>query len=314
MNERKRARTWPVRTTRHPGHTAAPSDTSGTAHVQKPTTRDHAAGIPAPHPEPRRDLRPNRPASARLASLMLAGKDHLPADRILLHQLQAEDAGCAETVRRAREFLHHTVRLQAERGLGQFLDLGCGLTTGAPGTVLAPIHTSILTVRPGARVTYLDRDAVVMTHARALLDAPKPARIRHLHADLASPRTLLAMLRLSADLDWRRPVVAVLGDVLHELSDPQARSLLRALHTELPADSVLVLTHRTADATAPVRAVRVAACWARAGLPWHPRAPAAVDALLGGWERQELGVQPATGAGTPSLYAVVAVRGGGSTR
>ncbi|MGW2548174.1 SAM-dependent methyltransferase, partial [Kitasatospora sp. NPDC001574] len=105
---------------------------------------------------------------------MLAGKDHLAADRRLLDRLRAEDATCVDAVRHGREFLHHAVGHLAETGLDQFLDLGCGLTTGAPGTALAPIHTSILTTRPGARVAYVDRDPVVLAHARALLDVPAP--------------------------------------------------------------------------------------------------------------------------------------------
>ncbi|MFF1909623.1 SAM-dependent methyltransferase [Kitasatospora sp. NPDC058218] len=159
--------------------------TTGLVEDRDSPVHDRAAGTPRPPSDPRGDLRPDRPTSARLASLMLAGKDHLAADRALSDLLRAEDAGCVDAVRRGREFLHHAARLLAERGLEQFLDLGCGLTTGVPGTVLAPIHTSVLTARPGARFVYLDRDPVVMAHARALLDAPAPARVRHVHADLA---------------------------------------------------------------------------------------------------------------------------------
>ncbi|WP_329485378.1 SAM-dependent methyltransferase [Kitasatospora sp. NBC_01246] len=220
--------------------------------------------------------------------------DPAPAGRAV-DLLLSEDAGCVDPVRHGREFLHHAVGLLAERGLEQFLDLGCGLTTGAPGTALAPIHSSVLAAQPGARVVYLDHDPVVMVHARALLDAPAPARIRHLRADLAAPGAVLATLREQAGLDWESPVATVLGDVLHELSDPQARSLLAALHQELPAGSVLVLGHRTAGTHNPGRAARVAACWARADLPWHPRTPAAVIALRGGWERQALGAEPTGG-------------------
>ncbi|MGV9266968.1 SAM-dependent methyltransferase [Kitasatospora sp. NPDC003701] len=281
------------------------------AAVQGSTAHDRAAGAPRSPSDPREDLRPNRPSSARLASLMLAGKDHLAADRTLLELLRAEDAGCVDVVRRGREFLHRAVGLLAERGLEQFLDLGCGLTTGAPGTALAPIHTSVLTARPGARVVYLDRDPVVLAHARALLDVPAPARARHVHADLTAPG-LIATLREHAGLEWHRPVAAVLGDVLHELTDPQASSLLSTLHRELPAGSVLVLSHRAADTDAPARTARVAACWVEAGLPWHPRTRGAVDALLTGWKRQELAAGPVAREAAAGVYAMAAV-GGGAT-
>ncbi|MFD5922783.1 SAM-dependent methyltransferase [Kitasatospora sp. NPDC058201] len=284
--------------------------------AQEPSPHDRAADKPTPTPWPEPavwgDLRPDRPTSARLASLMLAGKDHLAADRTLLDFLQAEDRDCVDTVHRGREFLHRTTGLLAEHGLEQFLDLGCGLTTGAPGTALAPIHTSVLTTRPDARFVYLDRDPVVMAHARALLDAPAPAQVRHLHADLTTPTALLTTLRERAGLDWNRPVAAVLGDVLHELADPQAHSLLTTLRRELPAGSVLVLSHRAVSPGGPFRAARVAACWAQAGLSWHPRSPDAVDALLDGWERQTPGAEPTTGEAAAGLHTVVAVSSGGT--
>ncbi|MFD5088088.1 SAM-dependent methyltransferase [Kitasatospora sp. NPDC058406] len=299
-----------ARLTGSAGRFEPPGVTTGMVDVEDSTSYGRAAGTPRPSADPRGDLRPNRPTSARVASLMLAGKDHLAADRTLLDRLRAEDATCVDAVRRGREFLHHAVGLLAERGLEQFLDLGCGLTTGATGTALAPIHTSVLTARPGARVAYVDRDPVVLAHARALLDVPAPARVRHVHADIAAS-SLIATVREQAGLEWHRPVAAVLGDVLHELSDPQARSLLAALRRELPAGSVLVLSHRAADAGVPARAVRVAACWAQAGLPWHPRTPDAVDALLDGWERQDFGAGPAAGGVVAGVYVTVEVGCGG---
>ncbi|MED7950202.1 SAM-dependent methyltransferase [Streptomyces sp. BE303] len=314
MSRPRGPRPHTVQPVRLAGRPAALCGTPGAVHAQGATQPDLPADTPWSAPDPRGHrwlLRPDRPASARLASLMLAGKDHLAADRMLLDRLQSEDAHCLVRARRGREFLHHAAGHLAERGLDQFLDLGCGLTTGAPGTALAPIHTSVLTARPGARVVYLDRDPVVMAHARALLDAPAPAQVRHLRADLATPGALLAKLREHAGLEWRRPVAAVLGDVLHELSDPQARCLLAALRRELPAGSVLVLSHRTAVAGAPGRAARVAACWEQADLPWYPRTPEAVDALLDGWERQELGVESVAGEAASGVYAVVAVSSSG---
>ncbi|MFE2726840.1 SAM-dependent methyltransferase [Kitasatospora sp. NPDC059327] len=315
---RRGVRRYTARPGQRPGRPAAPQVTGGPAEVRDPTGHDptehdptghdRAAGAPHPPFDPRHDLRLTRPSSARLASLMLAGKDHLAADRTLLDRLRAEDAGCVDAVRHGRAFLHRAAGLLAEGGLAQFLDLGCGLTTGAPGTALAPIHTSVLATRPGARVVYLDRDPVVLAHARALLDVPAPARVRYVRTDLAAP-ALIGTLRKKAGLEWHRPMAAVLGDVLHELTDPQARSLLSTLRRDLPAGSVLVLSHRAADADDPARAARVAACWAEAGLPWHPRTPCAVDALLDGWERQGPGAAPAARGTVSGVYEMAAVGG-----
>ncbi|MFE2728185.1 SAM-dependent methyltransferase [Kitasatospora sp. NPDC059327] len=266
-------------------------------------------------PEHQETLRLDTPTSARLASLMLGGKDHLAADRALLTLLMAEDPHCVPVAGQSRAFLHLAARSLAEQGQEQFLDLGCGLTTEATGTLLAPIHTSVLGARPTARTVYVDNDPMVMAHARALPHPPAPAMIRHVRADLTAPKDLLAAVRADGDLDWRRPVTVILGDVLHELTDPQTRLLLGSLSRVLPIGSVLVLSHRTADGTDPRLTARVAAHYARSGLPWYPRGRQTVNSLLDGWGRRAPEIAAphtrpsADAADTPGVYTVVAVAG-----
>ncbi len=240
--------------------------------------------VPAPGSGPREELRLDRPTSARLANLALGGKDNLNPDRSLLDLLHTEDPDWTGATVHARQNLHRIVRRLAKDGIDQYLDLGCGLTTGAPHNPLAPIHTSILPIRPTARITYVDADPMVMTHARALLHAPAPGQGRHVRADLTSPDSLLQELRRHSDLDLQRPVAVVLADVLHELSDPQARGLLTALHATLPRGSALLLSHRLTAGTD--RDTRLADLFAHAWLPWHPRSHNDVDTLLHGWEQQ----------------------------
>ncbi|GHH78951.1 hypothetical protein GCM10018781_55840 [Kitasatospora indigofera] len=259
--------------------------------------------VPTPRSWPREDLRLDRPTSARVANLALGGKDHLGPDRTLLDLLQAEDQDWITTALRARQDLHRVLRRLAEDGSDQFLDLGCGLTTGAPGSPLAPIHTSILPICPTARIAYVDVDPMVMTHARALLHAPVPGQVRHVRADLTAPEGLLRELRRHSDVDWQRPIVVVLADVVHELSAPQARGLFSALRLALPLGSALVLTHRCTGESD--REARVAGLFAQAALPWHPRGCDAVDALLDGWQRQA----PAHGGDTAVVRTVVAYGG-----
>ncbi|GGV26882.1 hypothetical protein GCM10010495_48580 [Kitasatospora herbaricolor] len=281
----------------------------GVIHVQpKPTIEPEGLApmpwyVPTPPPWPREDLRLDRPTSARLANLALGGKDHLGPDRTLLDLLQAEDQDWTTTALRARQDLHRVVRRLAEDGLDQFVDLGCGLTTGAPGSPLAPIHTSILPIRPTARIAYVDIDPMVMTHARALLHAPAPGQVRHIRADLTAPEGLLQELRQHSDVDWQRPIAVVLADVLHELSDPQARGLFSALRLALPQGSALVLTHRCTGESD--RDARVSGLFAQARLPRHPRGRDAVDTLLDGWQRQA----PAHGGDTAVVRTVVAYGG-----
>ena len=308
MSRPKRSAPHPPLPSRPAGRPGAPR-AAGVIHVQPDSTTAPESTaplpwyVPTPRSGPLEDLRLDRPTSARLANLALGGKDSLDPDRTLLDLLHAEDTDWTTTALRARQDLHRVVRRLAEDGLDQFVDLGCGLTTGAPGSPLAPVHTSILPIHPTARITYVDVDPMVMTHARALLHAPAPGQVRHIRADLTAPDGLLRELRRHSDVDWHRPIAVVLADVLHELSDPQARALLTALRLALPLGSALVLTHRCTGQSD--RDAQVASLFAQARLPWHPRGRDAVDTLLDGWQRQA----PARGGDAAVVRTVVAYGG-----
>ncbi|MFB8242451.1 SAM-dependent methyltransferase [Kitasatospora purpeofusca] len=257
----------------------------------------------------RPDARTDTATSARVAGELLGGKDHFAPDRLAAHALrEADPAWGTRAVTARRTVLEHVARLAAG-GTAQFADLGCGLTTGdhrgAP-PALRPLHAAVLPASPGTRFLYADRDPMVMVHARALLRTPVPGRARHLRADLTAPGPLLAGLRSPlAGLDWRRPVAVVLSDVLHELTDRQARALLRALGEELPAASVLVVTHRMPARDGGRRAA-VAAAHAGAGLAWHPRTGAEVAALAPTWRT----TGPPCGAGAVDGFAVLVLESG----
>ena len=81
--------------------------------------------------------------------------------------------------RQNRLFLARAVTwLAGQEGVRQFIDIGCGLPT-AQNT-----HQSAQAVDPGCRVAYVDRDPVVICHARALLSAPGVIAVP---GDLADP-------------------------------------------------------------------------------------------------------------------------------
>jgi hypothetical protein len=67
------------------------------------------------------------------------------------------------TVRGNRKFLARAVRFLRDAGVRQFLDIGSGL----PST--PNVHEIAQEGGTGARVVYVDHDAVVCGHARALL-------------------------------------------------------------------------------------------------------------------------------------------------
>ncbi|WP_182904677.1 SAM-dependent methyltransferase [Microbispora sp. H13382] len=82
-----------------------------------------------------------------------------------------------------RAFLGRAVRyLAAECGIRGFLDLGAGLPTQGN------VHEIALEEAPDSFVTYVDDDAVVAAHGRALLEGDP--RVRFLRGDLRRPEEM----------------------------------------------------------------------------------------------------------------------------
>ncbi|GJF34065.1 hypothetical protein KNE206_67650 [Kitasatospora sp. NE20-6] len=214
--------------------------------------------------------------------MVLGGKDHVGIDRDVAHRLLEADSDWAQTAESARWAVLGMAAAVASLGVGQFVDLGCGLATGAPGSALAPLHTAVLAARPDAHILYADQDPMVLAHARALLRVPAPASVGHLPVDLTDPAALLAALREETNLEWSTLVAAVLSDVLHELTDTQAHRLLATLHESLPPGSVLLLTHRAPGTGGS--AVALADTHTEAALAWHPRNDEQVADLTSAWQ------------------------------
>ncbi|MFE4512635.1 SAM-dependent methyltransferase [Kitasatospora sp. NPDC056783] len=257
----------------------------GIIHVDRPT------GVGAPWDDPwpaaptRYPVHLEAACSARVASHVLGGKDNFAPDRAVAALLSEADPDWAADAGEARLAVLALAARLADDGVGQFVDLGCGLTTGQAGSALAPLHTAVLPNAPAARIAYADRDPMVMVHARALLHTPAaPGRIRHLHLDLTRAHRTLAVLRgpRGSGFDWSRPVAVVLSDVCHELTDGQVTRLLAVLHRALPQGSAVLVSHRV-RADDHVRRAAVATAHADAALPWQPRTPTQFADLAQSW-------------------------------
>ena len=101
---------------------------------------------------------------ARVYDYWLGGQDNFAADRAAAKRVLKAKPGIRSNVRANRRFLTRAVRfLAAEAGVQQILDIGTGIPA-ANNT-----HEVTQSVRPEARVTYVDNDPIVLAHARALL-------------------------------------------------------------------------------------------------------------------------------------------------
>jgi SAM-dependent methyltransferase len=225
--------------------------------------------------------------AARVYDVWTGGKDHFAADRAAAEQVAARAPWVVQGARANRGFVQRAVRFLASLGVGQYLDVGCGLPSGGA------VH-EVARRRPDARVVYVDHDPVVLAHARALLADPLTAVVA---GDVRDPRALLVDSVLRGQLDLGRPVAVLLTALLHfvpEEDDPGA--IVAAFRDALVPGSFLVVSHAADFPDSPGGPARAAGSRAAAGVyrelagPFTLRTPAEVEALFDGWELVEPGL------------------------
>ncbi|WP_043618929.1 SAM-dependent methyltransferase [Nonomuraea candida] len=188
---------------------------------------------------------PTVPSVARMYDYYLGGKDHFPADREAAEKIIAIVPEVRETARDNRAFIGKAVRVMAERGVRQFLDIGAGLPTQEN------VHQVAQRIVPDARVVYVDNDPIVLTHARALLaDSPGTVAV---WGDITDPAAILADPEVAGHLDFGRPVGLLMSAVLHFVpGDQQADDIVKTLRAPLVPGSHLLISHFfTPDADDP---------------------------------------------------------------
>jgi O-methyltransferase involved in polyketide biosynthesis len=184
---------------------------------------------------------PTTPSIARVYDYVLGGKDNFAADRELADRLLGLVPLIAELAAENRQFLSRAVTWAASQGIGQFIDLGCGLPT-APNT-----HESAQAVIPDARVVYVDNDPVVVAHLRALLAQGNPG-VSVVDGDVRDVAAILDGVRASLDLS--APVCLVVGYLLHFFTTDAARDLVARYAAALAPGSYVAASVLHADSEA----------------------------------------------------------------
>jgi O-methyltransferase involved in polyketide biosynthesis len=184
---------------------------------------------------------PNTPSIARVYDYVLGGKDNYAADRELADRLLARVPLIAELAAENRQFIARAVTWAANQGIGQFIDLGCGMPT-APNT-----HESAQAIIGDARVAYVDNDPVVVSHLRALLAQGNPS-VSVVDGDVRDVTAILDGVR--ADLSLSEPTCLVVGYLLHFFTPGAARDLVARYTAALAPGSCLALSvlHATSQA------------------------------------------------------------------
>jgi len=176
------------------------------------------------------------PNSARVWNYWLGGKDNYQVDREAAEEYVKTFPGIVEIARTSRYFMVRAVRfLAGEQGVRQFLDVGTGLPT------VDNTHEVAQRVAPEARVAYVDNDALVLAHARALLTSSPHGRTDYIDANMREPAKILAAA--AETLDLTRPVALMLIQVLgHVAVDDEVESIVRGLLAGLAPGSYMVIS------------------------------------------------------------------------
>ena len=182
-----------------------------------------------------------RPSVARVYDYVLGGKDNYVADRDVADRLLAIVPLIADMAIENRQFLSRAAIWAADRGVRQFIDLGCGLPT-VPNT-----HQSVQDIARSARVTYVDNDPVVIRHLQALFAHGNP-EVSVLDADVGDAAAVLDGVATS--LDFSEPACLIIGYLLHFYSADAARDLVSKYAAALAPGSCVVLSvlHYDGDA------------------------------------------------------------------
>ena len=187
------------------------------------------------------DFDPTTPSIARVYDYLLDGKDNFAVDREVAERLKAVAPLAAEVTRENRQFLSRAVTWAANRGITQFIDLGCGMPT-VPNT-----HETAQAITPGARVAYVDNDAVVLTHLRALAAKGNPG-VTVVDGDVRKADTILDAV--AAGIDLAAPAGLLIGFLLHFFAPDAARDLVAGYVAALAPGSYVVLSAGRADGEA----------------------------------------------------------------
>jgi S-adenosyl methyltransferase len=195
---------------------------------------------------------PSQPSAARIYDYLLGGKDNFAVDREAAERVLVVAPDQRRLARANRAFLIRAVRVLAEAGIRQFIDLGTGLPTSPS------VHEVARAAAPDARVVYVDKDPIVKVHNDALLATDD--QIVSLLADLSDTNDLIEHPELQRLIDFTEPVGLLCVAVLHVVSDAHDPArIVATFRQRMAAGSHLVLSQFTSDsdqdAMAELRAV-----------------------------------------------------------
>jgi len=228
-----------------------------------------------------------RPHPARIQDFLLGGKDNYAHDRQAAAALCAVAPSLVPSVSAGHRFMIRAARyLATAQGIDRYLTVGAGLPC-APD-----LHDVVQAARPASRVVYVDHDAAVVAHARALLSGDDRGVVGFLRADPRAAGAVVTAPVVQEVLGGDRPVAVIVLSALHVIpDDDEAARLIADLMAPWPPGSAVAICAAWSGG-APAQAAAIGRIGAEQGLPLRFRSLAETRALLGGLELVGPGVVP----------------------
>ena len=225
-----------------------------------------------------------RPSAARIYDYLLGGSHNFAVDRALAGKMLEAFPEAMEDAQANRAFLRRAVKVCAEAGIRQFIDIGSGIPTAGN------VHQVAEQYAPDAHIVYVDLDPVAVAHSQAIL--ADDDRATAIQADVRQPHSILDHPETRKLIDVDAPVALLTVAVLHFVSDDQQPARVVAEYADrLAPGSHLVLSHIASDIN-PEMARRLTELSARTTTPGTFRSHAEVSAMFNGWTLLEPGLVP----------------------
>jgi S-adenosyl methyltransferase len=152
------------------------------------------------------------PSIARVYDYVLGGKQNFAVDRSAGDALLRAVPDTQVLAQDNRALLRRVVRhLVGDTGVRQILDIGSGLPTNGN------VHEVAREIAPETRVVYVDRDPMVLAHARALLADDDSTEV--ITADIRDPAAIFDDPVTTRLIDFTAPVAVLISGVLHHFAD-----------------------------------------------------------------------------------------------
>ena len=186
------------------------------------------------------DVDIDQPSISRIWDWFLDGSHNFAVDREVAKQMLKLMPEGPRMAQASRAFLRRAVRMCADAGVTQFLDIGSGIPT------VGNVHEIARAADPQSRVVYVDTDPVAVSHTRQMLNGDPTTTV--LRADLRDPSDILNSPELRDTLDLDRPVAVMLIMILHFVHDADDPvGILTRLREALPSGSMLAIAHGSAN-------------------------------------------------------------------